>query len=92
MKKKRPKGLTEHHRKPQSVGGSNDPRNISYISDAKHQAWHILFANLEAKDIATLINTVYLDPDYEFVVARRHYALNEEALQRHRETGGGIVS
>ena len=37
----------------------------------QHEAWHTLFYNLQPQMIAQLVNTYYLDPDYEFVVRRR---------------------
>ena len=47
-----PKAVTEHHRKPKSIGGAPyDPRNISMVTHAKHEAWHVLFLDLPATDI-----------------------------------------
>ena len=59
---------TTHHRKPRSIGGTSDPRNLVRISEKKHAAWHLLFRNLEPDEIAYQINRFYLDPDFEFVV------------------------
>ena len=65
-----------HHRKPRSLGKpsrceSNDPANLSHVSVVKHRAWHTIFANLSAADIAKLITQVWLDPDYYFVCIPR---------------------
>jgi len=63
--------LTKHHRKCKSNGGSNDDSNISYIPRNKHQAFHTLFQNKEAYEIADILNKEYLDPDYYFIVKKR---------------------
>lgn len=65
-----------HHRKPRSLGSpavcdSNDSDNLSHVSTSKHRAWHTLFSNLEAFEIAAIINSVWLDPDYLFIVKRK---------------------
>jgi hypothetical protein len=64
--------MTVHHRKPSSIGGSDHPRNLSRLLLKFHRAWHILFKNFRPEEIARLINLYYLDPDYEFVVRRKH--------------------
>lgn len=63
--------LTRHHRKPRSIGGTSEPRNISKIPAKKHASWHILFKNLTAEQIAEEINAFYLDPDFFVIVQRR---------------------
>ena len=60
-----------HHRKPRSLGGGNDERNISKVNRDKHDAWHLLFKNHPPERIAIIINNVWIDPEYEFVVFRR---------------------
>lgn len=60
MKKKTDK----HHRKPSSIGGDSSERNISHILVKKHEAWHMLFSNMAAEEIAREINHFYIDPDY----------------------------
>ena len=64
--------LSIHHRKPTSIGGGNDERNLSEIPRRKHEAWHILFFNASPELIAWIINKHYLDPDYEMVVRKRN--------------------
>jgi hypothetical protein len=64
-------GLTRHHRKPRSLGGKSEKKNISRISAKKHTAWHILFRNLEPEAIADEINRMFLDPDYQLIVVRK---------------------
>lgn len=61
----------KHHRKPQSRGGDDSARNISVVNQVHHQAWHVLFANMHPDFIATIINQIWLDPDYEFIVRQR---------------------
>ncbi len=60
MKKER------HHRKPKSIGGGSEPPNTIYVPDYKHRAWHTLFGNMTARQIADEINTTWLDPSFTF--------------------------
>jgi len=60
-----------HHRKPKSIGGGNTGENLSRVLVRHHVAWHVLFKNYEAEAIASIINDVWLDSDYEFIVRRR---------------------
>lgn len=61
----------KHHRKPRSLGGENSKENISLVDRDKHNAWHLLFKNHPPERIAIIINNVWLDPEYEFIVFRR---------------------
>lgn len=70
-KERRRLGLHRHHRRPRSIGGDNSNRNISLVCRDKHEAWHRLFRNHEAEDIARIINEVWLDPNKEFVCVSR---------------------
>lgn len=63
--------ITTHHRLPSSRGGTNCKYNISFVRDNQHEAWHTLFGNLEVWDIAKLINEVWIDPNFEFIVRPR---------------------
>ena len=47
----------EHHRRPRSLGGSNLPFNVSYVTPKLHKAWHILFGNMNAEQITSRINS-----------------------------------
>ncbi len=67
----RRKFYDEHHRKPRSKGGTNEKRNISRVPRKIHECWHILFSNLDPQEIADIINAVWLDPDYKFIVRKR---------------------
>ena len=42
---------TDHHRKPESIGGTNGKTNKSRVSNYKHEAWHILFNNCPATKV-----------------------------------------
>ncbi|MBI5046026.1 MAG: hypothetical protein HZC14_03465 [Candidatus Niyogibacteria bacterium] len=64
------KVLEKHHRYPTSSGGTDEPSNISYVSSGKHAAWHLLFKNYSPVEIANIINTTWLDPDYIIVVTK----------------------
>lgn len=61
----------KHHRKPQSEKVNNDPSNISIVPIKKHQAWHTLFENYNPEKIKSIINKIWLDPDYKFFVIRK---------------------
>lgn len=63
--------LTRHHRKPKSLGGTTERKNVSKIPHKKHVAWHVLFGNAPAHRIAEEINRYYIDPDYRLVIERR---------------------
>lgn len=63
--------MTDHHRCPESRDGRDVPRNISRVPITKHRAWHTLFKNYTPQMIADIINKIWLDPDYEFVVVRK---------------------
>lgn len=66
-----PKHLHKHHRKPRSIGGDNRKENISLVIPDQHSAWHYLFKNYDAPTIAAIINTTWLDPNYEFVCVKK---------------------
>lgn len=68
--------LTKHHRKPRSLFQgkvNNEPENISKIKIKFHEAWHKLFNDMTAQEIAEEINNKYLDPEFKFVVKRTGY-------------------
>ena len=67
---------TWHHKRPRSLFGTNEPNNLIYIKATHHTAWHTLFKNFGPHRIAKLINKLYLDPDYEFVVVERRNPAN----------------
>lgn len=66
------KDITKHHRRCKSNGGGDEESNISYVPASKHQAYHTLFQNMEAYEIAELLNNVWIDRRHFFVVKRRH--------------------
>jgi hypothetical protein len=68
---RRKQGESKHHRKPTSMGGTSEERNLSELSVSRHRAWHTLFQNWCPERIAYEINSRYLDPDYEMVVVRK---------------------
>jgi hypothetical protein len=59
-----------HHRKPSSLGGGNESRNITRVNRKQHMAWHRLFQNWTPEDIAEVINDMWLDPNYKMEVRR----------------------
>ena len=70
-RRERKRHTTTHHKKPRSLGGTSEPRNLSELIQSHHEAWHTLFQNWTPEQIAFAINTYYLDPDYEFKVVRK---------------------
>lgn len=63
---------SRHHLKCRSHGGTWDRDNIAFINDKFHKAWHLIFGNCCAYDIAEIINAIFLDPDYKLVVEVRN--------------------
>lgn len=59
-----------HHRKPRSLGGSSDNRNLSKVDPKQHQAFHTLFENSSVYEIASILNRIWLDPDYHIDVIK----------------------
>lgn len=60
----------EHHRRPCSLGGPNNPTNISYVPPKLHRAWHILFGNMNAEQICNKINYSPIKPKGKTVVCK----------------------
>ncbi len=60
-----------HHRRPTSLKGSSKPENMSHVRASHHQSWHTLFGNKTPYEIAAIINTTWLDPEFLFVVEPR---------------------
>ena len=71
MKIKKEKGESLHHRCPQSLGGQKTKENISVVDIKKHECWHTLFANMTPYEIAKVINSVWLDPSYQFLCVNK---------------------
>ena len=76
-KRRRQRHMDWHHRKPVSIGppnccGKTDARNMSHVPVSKHRAWHTLFNNSSAPDIAAIITETWLDPDYYMVAIPRY--------------------
>ena len=60
--------MSRHHRKPRSLGGTDEKSNISVLPRTRHSAWHTLFQNWSPQRIAEEINERYLDPSVKMVV------------------------
>lgn len=50
--------LDEHHRRPQSLDGKNDPGNMSYVQQPPHRTWHALFGNMNVYQICERLNKI----------------------------------
>lgn len=66
-----PKKYDDHHRLPKSLGGKRTPENISRVRRTQHEAWHTLFGNMTAFQIAEVINEVWLDPNFKMHLKRK---------------------
>lgn len=60
-----------HHRLPESRGGTNEQRNISIVPKSYHDAWHHLFGNMTAEEVAQSITDTWICPDFYFIAVPR---------------------
>jgi hypothetical protein len=64
-----------HHRLPHCQGGKRDKKNIVKVKRNLHQMFHQLFSKdgraMTVQEIANELNTVWCDPNVQFVVVRR---------------------
>lgn len=72
MAKRNPQPFDDHHRKPQSKGGTNKSSNISRVRRDKHVAYHKLFGNGSPHDVARILNSIWIDPDFMLVVVEKN--------------------
>ncbi len=70
MENQTPK-VTKHHRKMKTHGGTDDPKNIYYVKDIRHRAFHTLFGHMNAEEIARELSAHWIDPDYFFECKKR---------------------
>lgn len=75
--------MSRHHRQPKSVGGGNEPANISIVPKHLHDHWHAMFGNKHPKQIVQIINQVWLDPRFMFVCVERQVKTIEASLANH---------
>ncbi len=73
--------LHPHHRRPRSLGGNNAPYNKSYVESTMHCAWHNIFGNMNAYQIANHINEMSLPykPDNMYIICK---FINGEEVQK----------
>ena len=62
--------LTKHHRKPKTNGGTNAERNIVYLRDDLHKAYHLLFGTLPPHQVCKILNEL-IDPDFRLTCQQR---------------------
>ncbi len=64
MRKEKEITRTEkHHRRSQSLGGSNDPSNLSYVPPKLHRAWHVIYGDMNAEQACELTNLLSWKPE-----------------------------
>ena len=74
--------LTRHHLQCKSNGGSNDRKNISYVTHIHHNSWHTLFSNLLPPVICQIINHKWLDGRWRFIcVKTKDYEKIEQQIK-----------
>jgi hypothetical protein len=47
--------ITKHHIKNKCMGGDNTFQNLLALDEKRHQAWHLLFHNLDIPQIIKLL-------------------------------------
>ena len=62
--------IDRHHRLPRSRGGGNQLSNISLVLVKHHRAFHLLFGNATADEVAEILNRTWISPHYKLVVVR----------------------
>jgi hypothetical protein len=67
----RNKMLTRHHRLPRVHGGGDEPRNISWIPQGKHRAFHTIFGVMSPEEIAQVLTELYIDPDWQMIAIKK---------------------
>lgn len=61
-----------HHRYPRGHKKRNQKEHIVRVRRSQHQAWHNLGLGSHCPyEIARIINSYFIRPDYEFVVRRK---------------------
>lgn len=63
--------IERHHRRPRSRGGTDHHSNISHVRQSEHRAWHTLFGNMLADEVAAMITDTWIDSDYYLVAIPR---------------------
>lgn len=74
------KRKTKHHRKALANGGSDSWDNISMVTEQKHRAFHLCFANFTPEQLAFELNRVWIDTDYVMIAVNRHKGVTVEQL------------
>lgn len=76
------KKKTRHHRRSRFLNGGDEADNISYVSDKKHKAFHILWSGEKTvHQIAFELNTLWIDPHFRFDVVRIKDERNPNQLE-----------
>ena len=65
------RSITRHHRTLRSAGGGDSDRNISYVQEQHHRAWHLIFRDFPPEKIVHILNSVWMPPDISLVIRKR---------------------
>lgn len=52
----------EHHRRPRSLGGTENRANVSYVISRDYKNWHTLLGNMNAYQICNQLNKCTYKP------------------------------
>ena len=63
-------GESRHHRNPVSLGGGDEPDNISVVKKVDHDHWHAMFSNYTPETIAAIISEKWLPKGCRFICER----------------------
>jgi hypothetical protein len=74
-----------HHRKPRSLGGTNDSANISLVNERKHEYYHGLFTKqdntcMTPQEIAEVLTRVWIDPEFALICVPKR---NQEEVTKY---------
>lgn len=58
---------SRHHKRCKSNGGTNEASNISMVTTAQHQAYHLLFRNNPPQVIASILTHKWIDSRYKLI-------------------------
>lgn len=62
--------VSRHHRKPRSMGGTDDPSNIAMVTQRKHELWHAMWGNRSPVSIVAELNSIWLPPEITLIITK----------------------
>lgn len=80
MKKHR---VERHHRVPRSRGGSDHTSNISIVRATEHRAFHHLFGNMTAPEIAAMLTDTWIGDYYLVAIPYKKKRPKKRRVRRY---------